>query len=154
MQYLSPEVKARTEILILGTSPGEKSLKTGKYYQDKKNRMNRVLEAIPSNIREKIGFWDVFNSFESQRASSKDKDRIFGKVNDFQSEIFDKCPKLKKIIFNGKGKRSMKLFCIFDEKYKKEIVSKNIQTFFLSSTSGSNPYFSKEEWINTLNHNT
>ncbi|MFA5259248.1 MAG: uracil-DNA glycosylase family protein [Candidatus Pacearchaeota archaeon] len=151
MKGLPPKISKETEILILGTAPGLESLEKGEYYQDSRNRMKKILELVSEDTLKKIGFWDVFKSFKSIKESSLDKNRLFDLINDFDKEIFEKCSKLKIIIFNGKSKGSKRLFNKFLEKYNKNLKERNINHYCLASTSGSNPYFSQKEWLDILN---
>src|SRR3989344_5021209 len=140
MESLPPKnITEETEILILGTAPGKVSLKVKDYYQNPSNRMKDVLDSVSEHIKEKIGFWDVFKNFESLKESSLDKNRLFGLINDFDREVFNECPKLRLIIFNGKGKKSIRLLDNFIEKYDKILKDRNIEYYYLQSTSGVNP---------------
>lgn len=100
MKGLPPKnINEKTEILILGTAPGTKSLAVKDYYQNSRNRMKDVLDSVPEHIKEKIGFWDVFKNFESLKESSLDKNRLFGLINNFDREVFNECPKLSTYYF-------------------------------------------------------
>ena len=90
---LPAKVCADPEILILGTFPGEESLKAGEYYANKRNRFWAVLSKIYGESkpetkaqrdslleRHHIALWDLFES--ADREKSLDKSIRNGVIND------------------------------------------------------------------------
>lgn len=104
---------SKTEILILGTMPGVMSLEKQEYYAHPRNHFWKILYTIfdslpiPNSFEEKklfletnkIGLWDVLENCE--RKGSLDIHIKNQKENDFKM-LFEKFPKIKIIIFNGK----------------------------------------------------
>lgn len=113
----SPIANEKTEILILGTMPGEKSLLLQEYYAHPRNKFWKILssiteEPLPSTYKEKqafllknkLGIWDVAHS--ANRKGSLDS----AIQNEIPNEIpgFIKShPKLKVIAFNGAKAESL-----------------------------------------------
>lgn len=136
---LNPIIDQDTEILILGSLPGDESIKQQKYYAKSSNDFWKILgEIFNSNfvnldyvqkvemlIKHKIGLWDVF--FEAMREGSDDSS--FGETvkNDF-SNLSKIAPKLRIICFNGKKAGE-------SEQEFKEL---GYKTKILSSSSGAN----------------
>ena len=106
-----------TEILILGSLPGKKSIELNQYYGHPRNRMWNILSKITSselssnyvskNIflkKHKIGLWDVAHS--AHRKGSLDSNIKKEIPNDIKSLLID-FPSIKVIGFNGKKSESM-----------------------------------------------
>src|SRR6478736_1939651 len=134
-------VDTKTEILVLGTMPGELSLSKQEYYANPRNHFWKIIythfEAlpIPENFEEKIkflqsnkiGLWDVLENCE--RKGSLDIHIKNQKENDFEM-LFEKFPSITKIVFNGK--QSHAFF------YKKFGQIKGITYYVMPSTSPAN----------------
>ncbi|XZF14437.1 DNA-deoxyinosine glycosylase [Chitinophagaceae bacterium MMS25-I14] len=100
-----------TEILILGTLPGDKSLELGEYYGHSRNRFWKIISAITNNglpvtytdkkallLKLKIGIWDV--AHKADRKGSLDTAIKNEEPNDLES--FIKAHKNLKVVgFNG-----------------------------------------------------
>lgn len=108
---LEPISNENTEVLILGTMPGDKSLEVAEYYAHPRNRFWKILSTITqSNIpftysektalllNSKIGVWDVLHS--ASRKGSLDSAILNAKPNDLENFI-SKHFHLKVIGFNG-----------------------------------------------------
>jgi hypoxanthine-DNA glycosylase len=109
---LSPIIDSNTEVIILGSMPGEKSLKYQMYYHNHRNQFWKIIFSIINNSeipteynkkieilqKYKIGLWDVLEVCE--RDGSLDNNIKNGKVNDFDS-FFKKYPHIKVVGFNG-----------------------------------------------------
>ena len=110
---LKPFVFDGAEILILGTAPGEKSLKTGEYYANKGNRFWSVIGNLfetkdlkEKNYEEKKAFlkehkvalWDVY--YDGYRIGSKDKTIKHADYNKIK-ELLDENPSITKIVVAG-----------------------------------------------------
>ena len=109
---LAPIIDDKTEILILGSFPGEESLRAQQYYANSRNQFWKLVSAIIKEDlstmsydvriaalqRHKIGLWDVFHSCD--REGSLDKNITDGVLNDFVT-LQQHCPHLRLICFNG-----------------------------------------------------
>ncbi len=110
---LGPIYNNKTETLILGSFPGEESLKKGKYYANEKNQFWKIMFQVLNEdfttslsyeerkemlFKNKIGLWDLFYSCE--RDGSTDKKIRNEKSNDF-SKLKEATPNLKLIFLNG-----------------------------------------------------
>lgn len=149
-QGLAPIVDEETEFLILGTMPGEQSLKLQEYYSNPSNQFwiiistlfnsgkrflgyNHKIAALKKN---KIGLWDVLNS--CIRDGSLDSNIKNATTNDF-GELFGKFPNIHTIIFNGQDS-----YTYFMSTVKLSSCKTYIQ---LSSTSSANTHRTLEEKI-------
>ena len=108
---LDPISNPDTIILILGTMPGDKSLKLGEYYAHPGNKFWKVISAITNYdlpltysdkkellIKSKIGIWDVVH--KANRIGSLDSAIKNEEPNDLESFIA-RHKNLKIIGFNG-----------------------------------------------------
>lgn len=139
-------------VLILGTMPGERSLKLSQYYGHGGNTFWKLIFTIFNEsfstdydikkailLKNQIALWDVLEACE--RESSADSEIIKELPNDFES-FFEKHPKIKLIAFNGKNAETF---------FKNHVKVKDNFTFItLPSTSPANTRktFDKklEEW--------
>ncbi len=116
----APIVWDNTEILILGTMPGDCSLELGEYYAHSRNRFWKIIAAItddevPTTYVEKksllrrckIGLWDVAKA--ADRKGSLDAD-IFDAVPNDLDEFLRTYKNIKVVAFNGS--KAMELFAI------------------------------------------
>jgi hypoxanthine-DNA glycosylase len=107
-----PISNSDSTVLILGTMPGDESLKLGEYYSHSRNRFWKIISAITSNdlpltydskkellLNVKIGIWDVAS--KASRVGSLDSAIEDEEPNDLNSFI-EKHKKLKVVAFNGK----------------------------------------------------
>jgi TDG/mug DNA glycosylase family protein len=106
-----PIVDKNTRILILGSLPGEESLRQQKYYAHPRNNFWRLIfnvfdQPIPATYEEKIAFlksksiglWDVIsNAGRTGSLDSKIRNPI---PNDFGTLLKD-YPDIKVLVFNG-----------------------------------------------------
>ena len=112
---LPPLASDRTRLLILGSFPGEASLKAQQYYGHPQNHFWPILGAIwPSNpietgvtsyqkrsewlLGKGLGVWDVYAACE--REGSLDSSIRNAVLNDFSS-LKQTCPELQAIAHNG-----------------------------------------------------
>lgn len=106
-----PVINPNARILILGTLPGEESLKQQQYYANPRNQFWRIMQAIFGTSsaapyaeriahlqQQKIALWDVLHSCE--RIGSLDSAIRNPIPNDFTS-LLAKNPDLQVIAFNG-----------------------------------------------------
>jgi hypoxanthine-DNA glycosylase len=108
-----PSVDADTRLLILGSLPGDASIRRGEYYAHRGNAfwmlmgdiMDEDLRAIPYSARLKrlrsrqVGLWDVIESAE--RPGSLDGAIQQAELRDLASFIA-RLPALEAVAFNGK----------------------------------------------------
>lgn len=111
---LAPIIDKDTKVLILGSFPGDDSLKLQEYYANPRNQFWRILSELLKEkdlpryqysekkgflLKNGIGLWDVIAS--CQREGSSDNRIRNEKFNDF-NELFQKYPKGIKVFCNGK----------------------------------------------------
>ncbi len=137
----------RAKVLILGTMPGERSLKLNQYYGHGGNTfwklMFTIFEETFSNhydkrkemlIRYNIALWDVLQACE--REGSSDSSILKEEPNNFKL-FFENHPEIKIIAFNGQNAESYFL------KYSNHIPE--IKFISLPSTSPSNTWKTFDE---------
>ena len=114
---LPPICGDNPQVLILGTMPGEESLKEGKYYCSSNNIFWEMIAAIFNdgkdfaNYEEKtaclihnhIALWDVYES--CSRSGSLDKD-IANAVPNNIAQFLKEHPTIRRIVTNGKKAHS------------------------------------------------
>jgi hypoxanthine-DNA glycosylase len=106
-----PIVDARSRILVLGTLPGEESLRRREYYAHPRNLfwpiVHALFDATPAPIYEQrvafvlsrsIALWDVCAS--AQRRASADTD-IRAEVPNAIDELLRRYPQIRAVAFNG-----------------------------------------------------
>lgn len=108
-----PIAEKNATILILGTIPGEESLKKNEYYANPRNSFWKILASLlevdpPANYMEKsrllaeskIALWDVIQS--CRRVGSLDARIVSNTItaNDFAS-FFNRYPNIRNVFFNG-----------------------------------------------------
>lgn len=107
-----PIADSRSQILILGTMPGEESLRVQQYYGHKSNQFWKILftlfnkpfsldykERVALLIENRIALWDVLCSCEG--TGSADSDIKAEQPNDFK-QFFTWHPQIKHIFFASK----------------------------------------------------
>lgn len=142
----APIADVETQILILGSLPGDKSLEFQQYYAHPRNRFWTVIATLtesnfPTNYQEKlnllhqnkIGVWDVVHT--AKRVGSLDTNILEEIPNDLESFILSH-QNLKIIGFNGA--KAQKLF---DKYFTRKADLKYIA---LPSTSPANASFTIE----------
>jgi hypoxanthine-DNA glycosylase len=139
-----------TEILILGSLPGDVSIRKHQYYGHPGNDFWRLLGRILGEDlhgmnyqnrletlkRNKIGLWDVFKA--GKREGSEDAKIKNEEINQF-SMLKELAPNLKLVLFNGKK----------SGEYEPILREMGYKTEVLPSTSGANRRFLKKrisEW--------
>lgn len=112
LKSFAPVADKRTRILIVGSMPGEASLRAGQYYAYKYNQFWKLAAAlfsdgnIPSSYPEKlallqkhgVGLWDTLHACE--REGSLDSQIRHARPNDFIS-LLKKYPRIRALLFNG-----------------------------------------------------
>lgn len=108
---LDPVVDRQSRVLILGTIPGDESLRAKRYYSHARNEIWAILskvyaEPIGSDYKGRLDFlrrkglalWDVLR--KAERVGSLDSAIRKPEPNDF-GDLFEKFPELRTIAFNG-----------------------------------------------------
>lgn len=107
-----PVIDARSRVLILGSLPGDVSLRRRRYYANPRNHFWAIISRvysieIPENYEERlslllsrgIALWDVLRT--ARRDGSLDAAIGDGVANDFAS-LFERYPNIEAIGFNGR----------------------------------------------------
>lgn len=138
-QGFPPVIDENTEILILGSLPGDVSIRKHQYYGHPGNDFWRLLGSIIGEDlqsinyqnrlealkRNKIGLWDVFKA--GKREGSEDTKIKDEEINQF-SILKDMAPNLKLVLFNGKK----------SGEYEPILRAMGYETKILLSSSGAN----------------
>jgi double-stranded uracil-DNA glycosylase len=108
---LGPVVDQESRVLILGTLPGDESLRLQRYYSNPRNELwhllTRVFATPTGETYEQrleflsdhgIALWDVLRSTE--RRGSSDAAIVNPELNDF-AQLFSEYPDLRRVAFNG-----------------------------------------------------
>ncbi|GAB4116927.1 MAG: DNA-deoxyinosine glycosylase [Sideroxydans sp.] len=118
-----PVANSQATLLILGSMPGEESLKRQQYYAHPRNVFWRIMGELvgapptlpyPQRLKRlqesSIALWDVLHTCE--RTGSLDSAIEREKANDF-SAFFDRHPRIMRIFFNGtKAEHSFRKFVL------------------------------------------
>lgn len=126
IKSFDPVIDDETQIIILGTMPGEKSLKKGEYYADPKNQMWKILsEVFGSDFvnstyqtklallkKHKVGLWDVIH--ECERVGSLDQNILEYVPSDLKT-LISRYPELKTIGFNGANPHKLYIKLVKEE---------------------------------------
>ncbi len=146
-----PIYNHQTEILILGTLPGEKSLQEQRYYAHPQNVFWKILSVLYSTefltadsykqknllLYYRLGLWDLV--MKAQRNGSLDsnlKDIQTNNIFELQLQL----PNLKKVLFNGNTAFQL---------YKKQFEFLDFIDYqALPSTSPANAKMNFEEKLN------
>lgn len=153
---LKPLVSNKTKILILGTAPGEVSLKENKYYQSDELIWKIFSKVLGKEITRKyqkrelqetqIGLWDVAKKFK--RNGSSDKKLQIIDFNNFK-RLFQKYPAINFVVFGNKKARK-----VFHQKNGKLLENRGIKECLLPSTSGVNTHLNPKKkidcWVKCL----
>ena len=148
---LAPLVCNDSQILILGTLPGQESLKAQQYYNNKRNRFWKILaslfnEQLPNNYHEKIellkrhniALWDVLHS--AQREGSIDLN-ITDEVPNDLNEFLNQYPNIRIIALNGSNAYKMFVQNFGNTTSKVRIIK-------LLSSSPANCSYTEQDLIN------
>jgi hypoxanthine-DNA glycosylase len=115
-----PVADARTQLLVLGSLPGEESLARAQYYANPRNQFWRLIEAVIERplvpllyedrlkalLDSGIGLWDTVGS--ARRRGSLDTSIRGVSANDL-SGLVDSLPRLRAVGFNGGKSASLGL---------------------------------------------
>ena len=148
----TPSINNNSEILILGSMPGVKSLEMSQYYAHPKNRFWKIMGIICKEPRlyeleyslklktlldNNIALWDTIKS--CKRFGSLDSDIQNETPNDIR-KLLEKYPNIKAIYLNGNKSYSAftKYFPDLSEKYP---------CYKMPSTSPANARYSLEKLV-------
>src|SRR5438105_5020495 len=108
---LGPVVDQKSRVLVLGTLPGDESLRLQRYYSNPRNEFWALLASVfgaptGETYEQRLAFlsdheialWDVLRSAE--RRGSSDAAIMNAEPNDF-AQLFSEYPDLRRIAFNG-----------------------------------------------------
>jgi len=113
IESFAPVVDCDSEILILGSMPGEESLRLGQYYANPRNAFWQILASLTGNRNDlsyelrlkllndhRIALWDVLRACE--RSGSLDSAIKVSSMytNDFQTFLANNS-RVRRIFFNG-----------------------------------------------------
>lgn len=112
LKSFPPAVQTHTRILIIGSMPGEASLRAEEYYAYKHNQFWRIIFDVfengrtPENYQDKLsvilkhglGLWDALAACE--RSGSLDSRITAHTPNDFPA-LFARYPAIHTLLFNG-----------------------------------------------------
>jgi len=163
MDYsFKPLINRNSKILILGTIPGQISIKKGQYYANTKNQFWDIIYSIYNTtihdryedrcdflLRNKIGLWDILA--HANRKGSSDNTIKNESPNDILG-LLEYYPNIETFIFNGS--KAEKLF----KKHFSEI-SEKINCVRVSSSSPTPRRYVKSleekkiEWAKAINNN-
>ena len=157
VQCFAPVENANAHLLILGSMPGEASLRAGQYYAHPRNLFWRIMGELagagPASPYEQriqalrsanIALWDVLHSCSRKGSLDSDIDNGSLIANDF-AVFFRRHPKISHVFFNGvKAEECFRKFVL------PYIETNPIEYLRLPSTSPANasiPYERKlEAW--------
>jgi hypoxanthine-DNA glycosylase len=110
-------ISSDSTVLILGTFPGQESLRLRMYYANPRNQFWRIMGCLfdfNPNIEysqrvnilndQGIALWDVLRGCTRDGSLDASIDENTIETNDFQS-LFDKYSNIRAVFFNGKSKR-------------------------------------------------
>jgi len=141
-----PIINHNSQILILGTIPGEESLRQQQYYAHKQNLFWKVIchatnQPLPEGYNERkelllnnqIALWDVCQTCIREGSLDSDIKEVIPNSID---QLLEKYPNIQTIAFNGK-----KAEALFKKHFQ---YLKNINYLSLPSTSPANASISME----------
>ena len=160
-----PVADPDARILILGSMPGEESLRLRQYYGHKKNQfwdlMGDLFGAgrdVPYAVRlqrlraRRIGLWDVVHECRRQGSLDAAIEADTVRPNDFET-LFEACPGIEAIFFNGQKAEGL-----FRRHVRPglEPLFADIETLCLPSTSPAHASLSREakraQWLAIREH--
>jgi double-stranded uracil-DNA glycosylase len=148
-----PVEDSNAVVLILGSMPGEKSLKENQYYAHPRNSFWPIMYAL-FNVNEKLNYeqrkqllvknkialWDVLKSCYREGSLDSDIDHSTIEPNDFRT-FFSKHKNIKAVFFNG-----TKAEQLFNKEVLKNLNEhEELKYYKLPSTSPAHAAMSIEE---------
>ncbi|MBD5358636.1 MAG: DNA-deoxyinosine glycosylase [Bacteroides sp.] len=152
-QGLAPVVGEKPKVLILGSFPGEESLRKQQYYSNSGNRFWKIIyglfecNQIANDYEGKISFlkehgiaiWDVLS--KAVRKGSLDANIESGHPNDIK-EFLKTHPSIQIIAFNGD-----KAECAYNEYISPGVCNSGLKLIKLLSSSGANNQYSLNKML-------
>jgi hypoxanthine-DNA glycosylase len=142
---LEPIIDKNSRVLVLGTLPGDVSLRCVQYYANPKSQFWTILSAVYREVlavdysskllflrKKRIALWDVLQ--RADREGSLDRDIANGEPNDF-SRLLGQYPSVKAIAFNGTKAR--RLFLLHVESRLGSEMLETLRLVSLPSTSAT-----------------
>lgn len=113
----SPAINSHTRVLVVGSMPGEASLKAGEYYAYRHNQFWRIVfdvfadgrapksytDKLDTLLSRQVGLWDALEA--CRREGSLDGNIQSPVPNDFPA-LFVKFPAVHTLLFNGQAART------------------------------------------------
>ena len=128
----APIVNECCEILILGSLPGDESLRRCEYYANPRNGFWKIMGALFPQIPDlytdrckwlldnKVALWDVLS--HGKRVGSLDSNITYGHPNDMMG-LYTRYPNIKHVFFNGtKAQKDYTIFIGFDSHHSFSIL--------------------------------
>lgn len=152
---LEPWVDELSEILILGSFPGDVSLRERAYYQNKsKNSFWKLMHGLfgegPDSkeflMKHHIALWDCLAA--ANREGSLDSNILGGERPNNIQQLLDSHPSIRRIVINGKSTARD-----YFDKYFYDLHKSSIKIFIVTSSSNANAieFETKlEEWKKIL----
>lgn len=120
-----PIYSADSEVLILGSMPGVKSLEAAQYYAHPRNAFWPIMQALfdipmvddfeeryQMLLANKVALWDVLQACERQGSLDAAILTASEQVNDFEW-LFEQCPNIQTVYLNGgKASRAFKKYVL------------------------------------------
>ena len=133
---LAPVISPSSRLLVLGSFPGEASLKAGRYYAHPRNQFWPILAQVLGQplldwpferryqavIAAGLGIWDVYAG--CRREGSLDSSIRDAAANDFAA-LLERAPTLRAVLFNGRTAG----------RYERWFAERGLATCVLPSTS-------------------
>lgn len=143
---LAPWIDERSEILILGSLPGDTSIKRQAYYQNKSNCFWKLMHGIFGDgpdakeflLQHHIALWDCLAA--ANRVGSLDANFTDGETPNDIPGLLTTHPNVRKIVLNGVSKTKM-----YFDKYFKTLYQQKIEIVAVNSSSNTNSNKSFEE---------
>ena len=114
-ESFAAQIDEKTQVLILGSMPGVKSLQENQYYAHKRNAFWPIMQshfAIDATAdyrqrlielqRQHIGLWDVYGRCYRPGSLDSNIDKSRSQLNDFVA-LLEQCSNIHAIFFNGKA---------------------------------------------------
>lgn len=152
IKSFAPVIDETTEVLIIGTMPGVKSLQMAQYYAHPYNAFWKIIAELFNNgqpfsnyqekqqclLKHHLGLWDSLQL--CQREGSLDSDICEEQPNDF-AKLLKEYPSVRFLLFNGQA--AFKFF----KKYHCPILEK-MSFHILPSTSPANASITYSDKLN------
>ena len=149
VRSFAPFVHDDSEVLILGSMPGARSLAERRYYAHPQNAFWRIMsdvlgfaadasyeERLESLIESRIAVWDVLHSCNRTGSLDTSIDTATQTANDF-ARLFRRHPQIRRVLLNG-----TKAWVSYRRHVLAEDIATGIECIHLPSTSPANASWS------------